>query len=234
MIVHKRDPRRRWLTASNSPEAYLVRQLWEHLTETNASNGDRFKFAGMQYDSTTQQYFDQARWYSSAIGRFQVLDPIGFAGADTDLYRYSANSPDEYTDPTGQSFLSDYWYYYNNPQAMDPGLRTARKAAATTALVAISVATAGSTGGMVLVASGHNFGWYCWWWHSVSKGRQCPRFYLGWGRDWGLGREYCIILGRIKQSCHPRYPKPQCSKNRATFVLSRGHPCGDGRWIAAN
>ena len=29
------------------------------LTETNASNGDRFKFAGMQYDSTTGQYYDQ-------------------------------------------------------------------------------------------------------------------------------------------------------------------------------
>ena len=31
------------------------------LTEKNASNGDRFKFAGMEYDNVTQQYFDQAR-----------------------------------------------------------------------------------------------------------------------------------------------------------------------------
>ena len=31
------------------------------VTETNAANGDRFKFAGMQYDSTTSQYFDNRR-----------------------------------------------------------------------------------------------------------------------------------------------------------------------------
>ena len=28
------------------------------VTETNAANGDRFKFAGMQYDATTGQYYD--------------------------------------------------------------------------------------------------------------------------------------------------------------------------------
>ena len=42
------------------------------VTETNASNGDRFKFAGMQYDSTTGQYYDHARNYGSLIGRFTV------------------------------------------------------------------------------------------------------------------------------------------------------------------
>ena len=30
-------------------------------TETSASNGDRFKFAGMEYDATTLQYYDHAR-----------------------------------------------------------------------------------------------------------------------------------------------------------------------------
>jgi hypothetical protein len=40
------------------------------VTETNASNGDRFKFAGMQYDSTVGQYYDHARWYGSGFGRF--------------------------------------------------------------------------------------------------------------------------------------------------------------------
>ena len=29
------------------------------VTETNAANGDRFKFAGMEYDSTTNQYYDR-------------------------------------------------------------------------------------------------------------------------------------------------------------------------------
>ena len=29
------------------------------VTETDPANGDRFKFAGMQYDATTGQYYDQ-------------------------------------------------------------------------------------------------------------------------------------------------------------------------------
>jgi hypothetical protein len=43
------------------------------LTETNATNGDRFKFGGMEYDSTTQQYFDKARWYTPLQGKFVIL-----------------------------------------------------------------------------------------------------------------------------------------------------------------
>jgi RHS repeat-associated protein len=70
-------------------------------TETNAVNGDRFKFAGMQYDGTTGQYFDNARWYGSAVGRFVNQDPIGFRAQDTNLYRYSYNAPSDFTDPTG-------------------------------------------------------------------------------------------------------------------------------------
>ena len=38
------------------------------VTETNATNGDRFKFAGMQYDSATGLYYDHARYYDAAIG----------------------------------------------------------------------------------------------------------------------------------------------------------------------
>ena len=61
------------------------------VTETNAANGDRFKFAGMEYDATIGQYYDHARWYGSGIGRFLNLDPLGIGGGDSDLYRYVAN-----------------------------------------------------------------------------------------------------------------------------------------------
>ena len=59
------------------------------LTETNATNGDRFKFAGMQYDSTTGQYYDHARDYDSGTGDFTGQDPTGFNGAGANLYRYA-------------------------------------------------------------------------------------------------------------------------------------------------
>jgi RHS repeat-associated protein len=71
------------------------------LTETNASNGDRFKFAGMEYDSTTGQYYDHARYYNPATGTFVSQDPSGFQSGDANLFRYVSNSPVDSTDPTG-------------------------------------------------------------------------------------------------------------------------------------
>ena len=71
------------------------------LTETNASNGDRFKFAGMEYDSTTKQYFDRGRWYGAGLGRFAILDPMGFRAADTNLFRYVTNEPTNGSDRNG-------------------------------------------------------------------------------------------------------------------------------------
>ena len=79
------------------------------LTETNASNGDRFKFAGMEYDSTTGQYYDHAREYESAGGRPSDSHKIqlGFAARDNNLYRYVKNSPTSAIDPNGMDEETD-------------------------------------------------------------------------------------------------------------------------------
>ena len=50
------------------------------LTETSAANGDRFKYAGMEYDSVTGQYYDRARYYDQATGRFISEDPLRVYG----------------------------------------------------------------------------------------------------------------------------------------------------------
>ena len=71
------------------------------VTQTNATNGDRFMFAGMEYDSTTGIYYDHARNYNSVVGRFVSQDPMGFKGGDTNLYRYVANDPTYRADPSG-------------------------------------------------------------------------------------------------------------------------------------
>jgi RHS repeat-associated protein len=71
------------------------------VTETDAANGDRFKFAGMQYDATIGQYFDNARWYGPGSGRFLSQDPKAFAAGDVNLYRYVGNEPTDATDPAG-------------------------------------------------------------------------------------------------------------------------------------
>jgi RHS repeat-associated protein len=71
------------------------------VTETDAANGDRFKYAGMEFDSTTGQDYDRARDYDSTLGRFAALDPLGFAAGDTNLFRYAGDDVTGETDPTG-------------------------------------------------------------------------------------------------------------------------------------
>jgi RHS repeat-associated protein len=71
------------------------------VTQTNATDAVRFGFAGMEYDSTTGLYYDHARYYDAAIGRFTSQDPKSFAAGDTNLYRYVGNQPTTGTDPSG-------------------------------------------------------------------------------------------------------------------------------------
>jgi RHS repeat-associated protein len=72
------------------------------VTQTNATDAVRFGFAGMEYDSVTGLYYDHARYYDAAIGRFTSQDPMGFAAGDTNLYRYVGNDPTAVRDPSGQ------------------------------------------------------------------------------------------------------------------------------------
>jgi RHS repeat-associated protein len=73
------------------------------VTETNATNGDRFKFAGMEYDSATGLYYDHARYYDATIGRFVSQDPIAFEAGDTNRYRYVQNCPTTQADTSGEA-----------------------------------------------------------------------------------------------------------------------------------
>ena len=73
------------------------------LSETSPSNGDRFKFAGMEFDSTTGIYYDHARYYDPNTGRFVTQDPKAFAAGDTNLYRYVGDLPTGRVDQSGFS-----------------------------------------------------------------------------------------------------------------------------------
>jgi RHS repeat-associated protein len=74
---------------------------WGNPTDSNPSAGDRYKFTGQEYDSVTGQYYDRARMYDAAIGRFTSQDPMGFAAGDANLYRYVGNASTDATDPSG-------------------------------------------------------------------------------------------------------------------------------------
>jgi RHS repeat-associated protein len=90
------------VNASGSVIDHIVYDPYGNIvTETNATNGDRFKFAGMGYDSATGLYYDHARYYDAVTGKFMSQDPKSFSAGDTDLYRYVGNSPTSSTDPSG-------------------------------------------------------------------------------------------------------------------------------------
>jgi RHS repeat-associated protein len=68
--------------------------------EPNATSGVIYRFAGMLLDAETGLYYDKARVYDPAIGRFLQADPIGLKGG-TNLYAYVTNDPINAIDPTG-------------------------------------------------------------------------------------------------------------------------------------
>jgi RHS repeat-associated protein len=69
--------------------------------ESNSNVDFRFLFTGQELDSETGNYFYNTRFYEPTNGVFIQQDKIGFAGGDTNLYRYVFNSPTNYTDPSG-------------------------------------------------------------------------------------------------------------------------------------
>ncbi len=72
--------------------------------QSTPANGDRFQYAGMEADANTGLNYDRARWYDPKGGKFVGQDPIGFAGGDSNVYRYVGNSPANGFDPSGLDF----------------------------------------------------------------------------------------------------------------------------------
>ena len=71
--------------------------------ESAPGQGDRFKYAGMEFDAAIGMYYDRARYYDPAAGRFVVMDPIGFMAKDSNLYRFAKSDPIDFVDPSGKS-----------------------------------------------------------------------------------------------------------------------------------
>ena len=78
------------------------------VSQSNATAGDRFAFAGREWDSSIGEYFNRARYYDPTAGWFISIDPIGFASEKYHLYSYASNSPLNFTDPSGLANLGEY------------------------------------------------------------------------------------------------------------------------------
>jgi len=102
-LTDKLDSVRDIVGSSGSELDHIVYDSFGNVvTETNASNGDRFKFAGMEYDSVTGQYYDRARWYTSVLGRFATQDPLGLSAGSANEYDYVSGAPTNSVDPSGE------------------------------------------------------------------------------------------------------------------------------------
>jgi RHS repeat-associated protein len=72
-----------------------------------AAPQSRFLFTAREFDAETSLYHYRARAYSPSLGRFLQTDPIDFGGGDANLFRYGANNPVNFTDPSGLSAFSE-------------------------------------------------------------------------------------------------------------------------------
>jgi RHS repeat-associated protein len=71
-----------------------------NMTNSTGSVRNPFVFAGREYDSETNLYFNRARYYNPSTGRFISEDPIRFWGG-MNFYGYVYNSPGNFIDPLG-------------------------------------------------------------------------------------------------------------------------------------
>ena len=65
-----------------------------------AANIGRFQFTGQVWLPELGIYYYKARMYSSRLGRFLQIDPVGY-GDQLNLYAYVANDPTDQDDPSG-------------------------------------------------------------------------------------------------------------------------------------
>ncbi|WP_166671919.1 PKD domain-containing protein [Methylosinus sp. sav-2] len=52
-------------------------------------------------------YYNRARFYDPALGRFLAEDPLGFGGGDSNLYSFAWNNPKNWSDPSGLSAAAE-------------------------------------------------------------------------------------------------------------------------------
>jgi RHS repeat-associated protein len=98
------------ITAATGSEvsAYTNLPFGEMLSQSGMVDSS-FQFVGEHGVSgdTTDLLHMRARSYDPLLGRFLSSDPLDVQGGDVNLYRYVANAPTAYTDPSGLTSWED-------------------------------------------------------------------------------------------------------------------------------
>ena len=90
---------------TNSAGAVSNSYTFDSFGKLTASTGtltNPFRYTGREFDSETGLYFDRARYYDEATGRFINEDPVAFQ-AGTNFYTYAVNNPIRFRDPSGKN-----------------------------------------------------------------------------------------------------------------------------------
>jgi len=80
---------------------YIYDSFGRLLDRSSVETPDELTFGAREFSNVTGLGYFRSRYYDPTIGRFISEDPVGFAGGDDNLYRFAANSPSQYVDPTG-------------------------------------------------------------------------------------------------------------------------------------
>ena len=83
------------------------------VSESQPSNGDRFKWTAREWDGTTGLQFNRHRYYAPSVGRWTQVDPVGFMGHQSNLFVYIQNKPVANRDALGEqdSYYSTSSFY---------------------------------------------------------------------------------------------------------------------------
>lgn len=78
------------------------------LAGSTGSLTNPFQYTGREFDSETGIHYYRARYYDQATGRFISEDPVQLVGG-INSYKYVANSPANFIDPTGETVEVRTW-----------------------------------------------------------------------------------------------------------------------------
>jgi RHS repeat-associated protein len=91
--------------SANVVSSYVY-DAWGTLTSSVETVANPIRFGGREYDSETGLYYNRARYYDPALGRFISEDPIGLGGG-INPYAYAGNDPVNAKDPFGLAKCDD-------------------------------------------------------------------------------------------------------------------------------
>lgn len=71
------------------------------IVNTASTVENNLRFPGQYFDEETGLHYNWNRYYDPESGRYTQVDPIGFDGMDSNVYRYVKNSTTNFIDPIG-------------------------------------------------------------------------------------------------------------------------------------